>query len=65
VARKKWLGDTLSDGRLGNVRENDKPSVIWKNDPYMKLIRQNFTGGCPYKAPLVASLDRPDAERRV
>jgi MoaA/NifB/PqqE/SkfB family radical SAM enzyme len=52
VARKKRVRNTFENGWLGNVRDGHNPSEVWGNDPYMKLIRRNFTGGCPYKAAL-------------
>jgi MoaA/NifB/PqqE/SkfB family radical SAM enzyme len=55
VARKKCVGDSFENGCLGNVRKGYKPSEIWKNDSYMKFIRRNFTGGCPYKTSLTIS----------
>jgi MoaA/NifB/PqqE/SkfB family radical SAM enzyme len=54
VAKEKRtdLGSNAS-GLLGNVRNGDRPSSIWRNNEYMGKIRAAFDGGCPYKHGLV------------
>lgn len=52
VARSMHSAGTMGSGLLGNVRRGDKPTDIWLNHPYMQQLRDNFTGGCPYKPEL-------------
>ena len=52
VARKVSYRGGASAIPLGNVRQGDLPSKIWKNNEYMRHIRAQFSGGCPYKSPL-------------
>jgi MoaA/NifB/PqqE/SkfB family radical SAM enzyme len=52
VAKKKGFGAHAIAGLIGNVRNGDKPSALWRTDAYLKLLREKFTGGCPYKLPL-------------
>ena len=54
VARKKRVGQQMASGLLGNVRNGDKPSAIWLDDSYLKKLRMDFSGGCPYKPPLTS-----------
>ena len=49
VARKKITNNNIESGLLGNCRKGDRPSVIWKNNQYLKTIRKNYNGACPYK----------------
>ena len=49
VARLKRTSQPPISGFLGNIRNGDKPSHVWRNNPYMLQIRTTFTGGCPYK----------------
>lgn len=53
VARKKKVGDKLQNGELGRIRNGDLPSLIWKTNPYLQMLRNEFNGGCPYKPALV------------
>jgi MoaA/NifB/PqqE/SkfB family radical SAM enzyme len=49
VARSQILGEALVATPLGNTRKGDIPSTIWANHPYLRWIRDNYNGGCPYK----------------
>lgn len=62
VARKQKSKNGFSDGLLGNVRNGDKSSQIWRDNYYMKQIRKSFSGGCPYK-PLLSPLGEPHEQR--
>lgn len=53
VARKRKNGNKLLDGKLGSFRKGDLPSKLWAEDKYMRSIRKNFNGGCPYKFELM------------
>jgi len=52
IARKKKLNGHLQNGLMGNVRERIKPSEIWRYNNYLKHLRANYNGGCPYKPTL-------------
>jgi MoaA/NifB/PqqE/SkfB family radical SAM enzyme len=52
VARSTENQGVLAPGLLGNVRNGDWPSLIWKAHPYLERRRRLFDGGCPYKAAL-------------
>jgi MoaA/NifB/PqqE/SkfB family radical SAM enzyme len=52
VARKQKKGIIFEKGLLGNIRSGDKPSVIWRNHEYLKVVRSAFSGGCLYKPTL-------------
>ena len=49
VGRKIIRNKNTVSGLLGNYRKGDRPSIIWKNDQYLKRIRKNYNGACPYK----------------
>lgn len=50
VARARKQRNKLSFNPLGNIRQGDNPSSIWKYNPYMRHIRETYTGACPYKS---------------
>jgi MoaA/NifB/PqqE/SkfB family radical SAM enzyme len=56
VARSQVAAGILSPGWLGNVRNGDLPSEIWRSHPYMRAIRERYDGGCPYKERLPVTL---------
>jgi molybdenum cofactor biosynthesis enzyme MoaA len=37
---------------LGWLRKGDKPSDVWRRSGYLQRLRSEYTGACPYKAPL-------------
>ena len=53
VARSQIQDDQLKPTPLGHIRNGDIPSDIWRNHPYMRLIRSQYNGSCPYK-PLIS-----------
>lgn len=61
VARSVKEGKKLVDGNLGNIRNGNLPSEIWLNHPYMKKIRTNYDGGCPYKPTLTFETNKLQA----
>lgn len=56
VARKQVVNGTLLEQPLGNVRDGDRPSNVWKTHSYLAEVRTSFTGGCPYKTSFNAQL---------
>ncbi|MBI2968923.1 MAG: radical SAM protein [Bacteroidetes bacterium] len=52
IARKKKINGQLQNGLLGNVRNNDSVKKIWEENIYIKSMKKNFDGGCPYKPVL-------------
>lgn len=52
VARGIMHKGVMQNGLLGNVRNGDSIETIWNTHPYLKKIRSNFNGSCPYKAVL-------------
>lgn len=59
VARTRLLGPSREP--LGRVRDGQRASELWRQSDYMAWIRQSYTGGCPYKAPLCRSRSTSDA----
>ncbi len=55
VARAQLWEGRLLPQRLGNVRQGDRSSSVWRTHPYMMLVRDKYDGGCPYKSPLVSA----------
>lgn len=54
VAKQKKTESGYVSGWLGNIRRGDRPSEIWKGNSYLKQIRGEFSGSCPFKPPLLA-----------
>lgn len=52
VARQKKTEKGFVSGWLGNIRNGDRPSEIWRNNLYLRSIRESFTGGCQFKHAL-------------
>ncbi len=52
VARSRVTAHGLQSALLGNVRKGDLPSTVWLTDPYLKALREQYTGACPYKSSL-------------
>lgn len=50
VAQRR-LSDPVNEP-LGSINRGDKPSEIWRNSQYLESIRKDYTGICPYKAPI-------------
>lgn len=57
VARKTRHNGNVLTSPLGNVRGGDLPSAIWQKHQYMRRIREDFDGGCPYK-PFLSGRDQ-------
>jgi hypothetical protein len=49
VARKIVINKKLECGLLGNYRNGDNLLSIWKNNEYLKKIRELYDGSCIYK----------------
>ena len=52
VARKIINNHKKYDGKLGNYRAGDSITDIWNNHDYIKIVRKEYNGGCPYKPQL-------------
>lgn len=52
VARTRNMSGVLKPGFLGNIRQGDTASNVWRNHPYLEHVRSTFNGSCPYKASL-------------
>lgn len=48
VARQQ-IGPNPSLEPLAYFRDGILPSEVWASHPYMRWIRENYNGGCPYK----------------
>lgn len=54
VAKQKRTENGFESGWLGNIRNGARPSEIWRNNSYLKKIRNEFSGSCPFKPPLLS-----------
>lgn len=61
VARTALEDAGLAPARLGNVRQGDLPSTLWRSHPYMAFVRARFDGSCPYK-PSIPEVPHGQAE---
>lgn len=55
VARNKRTPSGFENGLLGNVRNGESAAKIWKQHAYLKTLRRQFNGGCPYKQALIST----------
>lgn len=53
VSKSKRIHGTNIHGLLGNVKNGDSIIDVWSKNKYLKYIRENFNGGCPYKDILI------------
>jgi len=51
VARQ-WRDQSVQLSPIGFWRDNDRPSLIWRSHPYLRHLRNTYTGACPYKNAL-------------
>lgn len=57
VARTALQDGALVPGRLGNIRDGDHPSKVWRSHVYMAALRARFDGSCPYKPAIPGVAD--------
>lgn len=55
VARSRLTHGGIEKSLLGNVRNGDLPSVIWKSHIWLKEIKSSYNGCCPFKAEIAPS----------
>jgi MoaA/NifB/PqqE/SkfB family radical SAM enzyme len=49
VAKEIIKNNEFKPGLLGNIKDGDKVSIIWKNNLYLQEVRKYFKGNCIYK----------------
>jgi len=52
VARSQFDEHGVTSGWLGNVRQGHSITDLWASHPFLRSLRQQYNGACPYKQPL-------------
>jgi hypothetical protein len=51
VARQ-WRDQSVQVTPIGSWRNGERPSELWRSHPYMRHLRETYSGACPYKPTL-------------